>query len=167
MQTREVLADAFGRIGRVVHEATAGLDEDQLAFRPDAEANSIGWLVWHLTRVQDRCVARTEGGQQLWRRWHAEFGMPDDPEDTGKGHSSQQAAQVRPSGPAPLLDYHEAVAAATLRYLAKVDADELDRVIDPSEPETTVGAQLVTAVAGCLQHAGQAAYVRGIVERRG
>ena len=169
MQTREILADAFERVRRVVHQAAEGADAEALVFRLDREANSLAWLVWHLSRIQDRHVSRIVDREQLWlsEGWHATFGMGADPDDTGQGHSSEQVAAVRPSDAALLLDYHDAVAARTSQYLQTVDSDELERLVDPSaEPPTTVGAQLVTVIVGSLQHAGQAAYVRGIVDRR-
>ena len=53
MTSGEILADAFGRVQEAVLEAVEGLSADQLAARLDDDANSIGWLCWHLTRVQD------------------------------------------------------------------------------------------------------------------
>jgi hypothetical protein len=57
MTSAELLADAFGRIQETVHDAVRGLTPEQLAFRIDSDANSIAWLVWHLTRIQDDHVA--------------------------------------------------------------------------------------------------------------
>ena len=38
----------------------------QLAFRVDSAANSIAWLVWHLTRIQDDHVADVAQTEQVW-----------------------------------------------------------------------------------------------------
>ena len=43
---------------------------------------------------------------------------------------------------------------------------DLERVIDPANPEVTVGARLRVCILDNVQHAGQAAYVRGLIERR-
>lgn len=166
---REVLTEAYGRIGEVVHGATAGLGSEDLAFRPDADANSIAWLVWHLTRIQDHHVSEIAGRPQAWTSdgWHARFGMPAEPEDTGFGHTSDEVARVRPEDPESLVGYHDAVSARTREYLATVDTDELDRIVDRGyDPPVTVGVRLVSVLSDNLQHAGQARYVRGIVERR-
>ena len=66
MTSAELLADTFGRIRDVVHEAVEDLSVDDLMARLDAEANSIDWLVWHLTRVQDDHVAAVAGTDQVW-----------------------------------------------------------------------------------------------------
>ena len=43
-----------------------GLTPEQLAFRVDPEANSIAWLVWHLTRIQDDHLADAAEADQVW-----------------------------------------------------------------------------------------------------
>jgi hypothetical protein len=92
--------------------------------------------------------------------------MDADPGETGFGHTSEQVAAVRPAGPQDVLAYHDAVAARTQQYLSTVDAEELDRVIDRSyDPPVSVGVRLVSVISDNLQHAGQARYLRGIVER--
>lgn len=168
MQISGVLTDAFERIRDNVHRAAEGLGTADLAFRPDAHANSIAWLIWHLTRIQDDHVAELAGRRQTWEdgRWAGQLGLPADPADTGYGHSSEQVAAVRPSGAGPLLGYHDAVSATTVEYLRNVNADELDRVIDRSyDPPVTVGVRLVSVINDNLQHVGQARYVRGMAER--
>jgi hypothetical protein len=168
MDTGAVLTDAYGRIREVVHQATAGLDAADLAFRPEPDANSIAWLVWHLTRIQDDHVAEIAGREQAWIAggWWERFGMAPDPANTGFGHTSEEVGAVRPDGPQVLLAYHDEVAAATVEYLATVDAEELDRIIDRSyDPPVSVGVRLVSVISDNLQHAGQARYLRGIVER--
>lgn len=169
MDTSEVLTDAFGRLEGLVRHATAGLDPEALAFRPDPEANSIAWLLWHLTRVEDDHVSELAGREQAWvaEGWHEAFGMPPDPHDTGYGHTSEQVGRLRPPSAEPLLGYHAAVSARTLEYVAQVDAEELDRVVDRSfDPPVTVGVRLVSVLGDTLQHVGQAAYLRGLVGRR-
>lgn len=169
MGTHEVLIDAFNRVREVLHKAAEGLDQEGLAFRPDADANSIAWLGWHLTRIQDDHVSELSGGEQAWisEGWHEQFGMAPDPSETGFGHSSKQVAAIRPETPEIILGYHDAAATRTREYLATIDSQELDRVIDRSyDPPVSVGVRLVSVISDNLQHAGQARYVRGIVDRR-
>ncbi|MDP8958356.1 MAG: DinB family protein [Actinomycetota bacterium] len=169
LHTRAVLADAFERVRKAVHQSAEGLDGEALAFRPEAAANSIAWLVWHLTRVQDDHVSEIAGREQAWTSdgWAAEFGMPSDPSNTGYGHSSEEVAGVRPKGPQVLVGYHDAVSDRTLEYLGIIDAGELGRIIDRSyDPPVSVRVRLVSVISDNLQHVGQARYVRGILERR-
>jgi uncharacterized damage-inducible protein DinB len=165
----DLLTDAFQRIQGVVRRAVDGLDEDALAFRPDAGANSIAWLVWHLTRVQDDHIADVAGTVQLWTSggWAERFGLPFETDATGYGHASSDVAEVRGVSAADLIGYHDAVCASTLAYLATLRDEDFDEVVDTSwDPPVTLGVRLVSVIADDLQHAGQAAYVRGIIGRR-
>lgn len=169
MDLGDLLLDAFGRFVTDVEAAIVGLSADELARRPDAEANSIAWLVWHATRVQDDHVAELAGREQAWTElgFVDRFGFSLDRSDTGYGHGPQQVAAVRPDGPDVLLEYVRAVTDRTGDYVRGIDAAELDRIVDRSwDPPVTAGVRLVSVIDDCLQHAGQAAYVRGLVERR-
>jgi hypothetical protein len=168
MQSTDVLGEAFGRIRQLVERSVAELDSEELAYRPEADANSIGWLIWHLTRIQDDHVAELAGREQLWiaESWADRFDMPADRHNTGYGHTTEQVAALRLERPDLLIGYHRAVTDRTLAYLADVDSVELDRIIDRSyDPPVSVGVRLVSVISDNLQHAGQALYVRGILER--
>ncbi|WAL67997.1 DUF664 domain-containing protein [Amycolatopsis cynarae] len=167
MTVAELVTDGFDRIRQVVHGAVRGLTEDQLARRLDEEANSIAWLVWHLTRVQDDHLADLEGAEQVWtsQGWHERFGLTLDPADTGYGHSAAQVASVRVSGDL-LTGYHDAVHAQTVAWLSGLEESQLDRIVDENwDPPVSLGVRLVSVLSDDLQHAGQAAFVRGILLR--
>jgi len=168
MTSAELIADAFGRIREAVHGAVEGLTPDQLAVRVDAEANSIAWLVWHLARIQDDHVAAVAGISQVWMSsdWSTRFALRLEVEDTGYGHGPEQVGSVRGSAEL-LLGYFDAVCEATLEYVEQLTDSDLDRIVDERfDPPVTMGVRLVSVIADDLQHAGQAAYVRGIIERR-
>ena len=170
METREILKEAYDRIKGGVHRVTEGLTAAYLAARPDADANSIGWLVWHLTRVQDHHISDIAGRAQVWTEtdWPQRFGLDADPEDHGYGHTSEQVGEVQPESAAMLQEYYDAVHTRTLEYLDAITPDELDRIIDTRwDPPVTVGVRLVSVISDDLQHIGQAGYVRGLLERRG
>jgi uncharacterized damage-inducible protein DinB len=163
VESSEVLLDAFGRIREVVMEVVDGLSPDQLAYREGSEANSIAWLVWHLTRVQDDHVCAVAGREQAWvtEGWADRFGLDLDVRDTGYGHNPDQVAVVKAN--ADLLSgYHQAVFEETAGYLKGLTDSGLDQVVDPHwDPPVTLGVRLVSVVADDLQHAGQAAFLRG------
>lgn len=169
MNTAELLTEAFGRVRQLVQMSARDLSSDDLAYRPDPDANSIAWLTWHLTRTQDDHVSEIAGREQAWVAdgWVDRFGFPFDPSSTGHGHTSEEVAAVRTDGPDLLIGYHEAVSANTVAYLESVDAGELGRIIDASyDPPVTVGVRLVSVLSDNIQHGGQARYVRGMLERR-
>jgi len=166
--TTEFLIDAFERIRDGVHPAVNGLSVEELAFRPDSESNSIAWLAWHLTRIQDDHIAGLAGVGQRWLEggWADAMALPLDPSDTGYGHDTDQVALVVAEARV-LLDYFEDVHAATLAYLGTLTEADLDRVVDTRwDPPVTTLVRIVSVIADDLQHVGQAAYVRGLVYRR-
>jgi hypothetical protein len=165
MTSAELLADAFGRISETVHEAVHGLTSGQLAERLDPDANSIAWLLWHLSRVQDDHVAGAFGVPQVWTEYGKHFELPFGDSDIGYGHSSVQVGQVTASADV-LTGYQDAVHDQAVRLVSGITDADLDRVVDENwDPPVTLSVRLVSVISDCLQHAGQAAFVRGILLR--
>jgi uncharacterized damage-inducible protein DinB len=164
----ELLAEEFGRIRGVVLGAVRGLSEEELAFRPYDRGNSIAWLIWHLTRIQDDHVAAVAGTGQAWMSegWAERCALPFPVAETGYGHSSAEVAAVRVPGDL-LVGYHEAVFGHTIKYVQGLIEADLDRVVDEHwDPPVTLGVRLVSVISDDLQHGGQAAYVRGLLPAR-
>lgn len=164
----QLLTDAFGRIRGLVHGVVGGLSAEQLAFRLD-EANSIAWLVWHLTRIQDDHIAGAVGIPQVWtsKGWAERFDLPFDAAETGYGHSGAEVAAVRVESGDLLTEYHDAVYEQTIEYVESLTEDDFSRVVDRSwDPPVTLGVRLVSVISDDLQHAGQAAFICGLIMNR-
>src|SRR5919106_2247764 len=99
MNAGELLSDAFERIRGLVHGTVSGLDAEALTWRPEQTANTIAWLVWHLTRVQDDHVADIATQEQVWvtAGWAERFGLEPGTMEHGYGHTPEQVASVRPA----------------------------------------------------------------------
>ena len=165
MTPSELLIDAFTRVLDDAVAVVAGLDRDQLSHRVGADANSIAWLVWHITRVQDDHVSEVAGVEQVWTAagFVERFGFDLEPGDTGYGHDSDQVARVRADARL-LTAYLRAVHEQTVRFLRTVTPDDLDRIVDERwDPPVTLGVRLVSVVNDDTQHVGQAAFVRGLL----
>ncbi len=163
----DLVLDAFGRVRDIVHAVVEGLTDEQLARRLDREANSIAWLVWHLTRIQDDHIADVAGTEQVWtaRGWYERFELPFEAASTGYGHTADDVAAVR-VGADLLLDYHDEVHDQTARYMQGLEEHDLDQIVDESwDPPVSLAVRLVSVISDDLQHAGQAAFIRGILER--
>jgi hypothetical protein len=141
VEIADIFVDAYTRIKEGADAVLEGLGEAELTFRADAEANSIAWLVWHMTRVEDDKTAH------------------------GYGHTSEEVAQVR-LGADFLRGYRAAVSPQTLEYVKGLKVSDLDRVVDRRwDPPVTLGVRLVSVIDDEFQHIGQAAFVRGLVLR--
>ncbi|MCD5310252.1 mycothiol transferase [Kineosporia babensis] len=166
MNTAELLEDGYERVRESLAQVASGLSAEQLAHRPGGTGNSIGWLLWHLTRVQDDHVADVAGTEQVYtaQGFARRFDLPFDDKDHGYGHTSEQVAQVRVADPQLLVDYYEAVHAHTLQYVAGLKDADLDRIVDEAwDPPVTLGVRLISVMDDDAQHVGQAAYIRGLL----
>jgi hypothetical protein len=153
-----------------VREALDDIDPTLLHVTPEPGCNPIGWLVWHLSRVQDLQIAELAEQPQVWATtdWAARFDLPPDPHNHGYGHTPADVVAVQPDGPGALLGYHEAVAASTRGFVERLTGDDLGRIVDVRwDPPVTMVVRLVSIADDDIQHAGQAAYVRGMLQRRG
>lgn len=167
MHAKDILIEGYGRIREEVHAAVEGLGPDRLSARPSPDANSIAWLIWHLTRIQDDHIADAFGLEQVWlaQDWHRTFGLDLPRHDTGYGHTSAKVAKVQVASGDLLTGYYDAVHEQSLGVLRTVAAKDLERVVDEHwDPPVTLGVRLVSVLSDDLQHVGQAAYVRGLLQ---
>lgn len=162
----DLLTDAYSRIQKLVTSVVTGLSSEDLAYQPNPEANSIGWLIWHLLRIQDDHVADAAGSEQVWtaQGWHDRLGLPFGADDTGYGHSPEQVAAVVIGNPELLIGYGDAVAQRTAEFVAGLSEADLARVVDEHwDPPVTLGVRLVSVLGDDWQHIGQAAYLKGLL----
>jgi hypothetical protein len=167
MHAKDILIDGYSRIQEEVHAAVDGLEPDVLDARPTADTNSVAWLVWHLTRVQDDHVADAFDLDQVWlsQGWEKRFGLDLPRHDTGYGHSPAKVAKVRVDSGDLLTGYYDAVHEQTLQALRGLSAKDLERIVDERwDPPVSLGVRLVSVLSDDLQHVGQAAYVRGLLQ---
>lgn len=167
MDVSGLLLEMYGRVGPLAQQAVGGLSAEQLRESPAPGCNSIGWLVWHLARVQDHQLCELSDAEQVWvgGDWAQRFGLEPDPSNLGYGHSPEQMAAVQPDGPQSLLDYLAAVEAQTQEVLRSISPADLDRIVDERwDPPVTLAVRLVSIADDCLQHVGQACYLRGFFD---
>jgi DinB superfamily len=170
MEWRELIVDGYDRLPDELKSTLAGLSVAELDWQPHRDANSLGWTVWHLTRVQDSQIAPLMGEEQLWIRdgWHKRFKRPADPDDHGYGHTAEQVRAFRSPSGAVQLAYLRVTTERTKQYLATVTPAALDRELDEpwQTPRPTVGVRITSILADCHHHAGEASYLRGLIKAR-
>jgi len=164
MLTNDVLIDGFKRVHGVVNAVLADLTTEQLHYRPTKDANSIAWLIWHLARVQDDHIAQVAGAEQQWFiEWYKTFKLPYEKEAIGYGQSSAEVGAMKTTA-ARLRGYYDDVFKMTERYLEGLKEQDYLKVIDASwDPPVTLAVRLVSILNDTTQHAGQAAYVKGLL----
>ena len=171
MEGTKLLADALGRIKGGLERALTGVSLEELHRLPQSDCNSIAWLAWHLTRVQDDHISSLASREQAWtdEGWHTRFGLEPDPSNVGWGHTPEQVAAFRSPDAQTLLDYHAAVMKRSTGYLATLGPADLGRVLNEPQWATsvTVGVRLVSVVNDGTEHMGQINYLRGLFQGLG
>lgn len=168
LRPHDILLDSFGRIPPLYAEAVGGLDVAELLWRPEVDGvrnNSIGWIAWHLARMEDAQVAQLAGREQVWLAdgWFRRSGVPYQPHAMGYGMGEQEVSLFDVTGAEVLLDYYAAVHARSVEVIRSLSAADLGRVVDASyDPPVTVAVRLVSVVDDAAQHVGQLAYLRGL-----
>jgi uncharacterized damage-inducible protein DinB len=159
---------------RRLYRTLQGLTAAEMVWRPGPEANSIGFIVWHVARVEDRWLQRfAQDDTEVWRRdgWYQRCGLPEG--DTGVGYNAEQVANFPMPAVEELQGYFDAVRRETLAYLQRIDAGELDvhpkRIPFPEvsggrglPDDFTIGRMFRQLIGEENQHLGQVAYLRGL-----
>jgi len=153
---------------RTVQQAVEGLTDEQLYRQPSPDTNSVGWLAWHMSRWMDQFAARALGEEQIWilQDWPGRFDV--DPERTGQGDSLEQVAAFRPSREI-LLGYVNAAYQSTIERIARITPERLlqDASYAKGREPRPVWRSLIGTIADASQHAGQIAYLRGLISGYG
>ncbi|HUC36500.1 MAG TPA: DinB family protein [Acidimicrobiales bacterium] len=166
MEISGLLLELYGRIPPLARDVVEGVDLEHLTRPPAPGANTIAWLIWHMGRVEDHHVSELLGSEQLWSEggWAAGFGLEPDPANTGYGHSPDEVLSVRPQSAELLLEYLDTAHLRAAALIRELTATDLDRNVDLRwDPPVTMAVRLVSVADDCLQHAGQAAYVKGML----
>lgn len=171
MEWKDLVSQNLGSTQGVLERTLQGLSQEELNWQPKPDCNSIGWTTWHLTRALDGMISSLSGEEELWTKdaWCSKFNRPPDPTDSGYGHGPEQLAEFKSPDTDTLLDYHRAALKKAQSYLSSLSSADLDRKIDDGFAQffPTVGSRICITVDELLQHAGQVAYVRGLMQGKG
>ncbi len=166
MELHEMLSMGYGGISRTWEFTLKGLTVADMNWQPKPDSNSIGWLLWHPTRFQDIQISALMGEEQLWIKdgWYKKWGRPADPKESGGGMKPEDLAKFKSPGGKTALAYFNAVLERSQKYFPTLKKADLDKPMEgmPFKPPPTVGLMLIIIMSDSLQHAGQAAYVRGL-----
>ena len=154
----------FQRSVNTINQATTGLADHELHFRPTEESNTIAWLAWHLSRRKDYYTAKLVGDEETWAQeaWNEQFGLRTD--ETGLGHSPEKVGGFRPAREL-LFAYVTAANDAAVHRMGRITAPLLEREVELDASRGWRPAHQIfnPMLSDCLQHLGQIAYLRGII----
>jgi hypothetical protein len=164
MDAAAIILERLDAYAIQVESAIGELTDEDLSHQPGPNDNPAGWLMWHMTRFEDRSFAHIAGRPQVWTEgdWHGRFGLPEDPVDTGAGHTLERVAVFRPRRE-DLLGYFAAVRPKTRECLSGLTPENLDEEVDDflRDARIRVGAILGRFFGDHISHVGQICYIRG------
>ncbi len=144
-----------------------GLSHAELSWMPTPECSSIGFLLWHYGRTQDRWIhSRLQSAPQLWEQgWAERLGQEvNDPNETGYGYGPEKLAAFHVPDSGILLRYADATLQAARDYLGSRTEEDFDgiAVINPRGGTMTLANMFQQLLWEFNQHGGQMAYLRGM-----
>ena len=163
MTLNEFIVDALDKENGFLMDALDGLGPEELVWQPAADANSIGWILWHMVRVEDMWIQFFAQFQtELWETegWHEKFGLPT--RDNGFGHTPEQVNNFPALDLTEFLRYRGSVRQATLAFLDTLTPEDMERVPRERRPEMSLGAMFRQIIGEMYQHVGHIAYLRGL-----
>ena len=164
MTLNEFIEDALSKEHEFLMEAVHDLTPDELSWRAGPEANPIGWILWHMLRVEDMWFQFfIQRQQEIWERegWHEKFGLPT--RENGFGYTLEQVADFPMLDLAELLKYGESVRSGTLAYLKGLAPEDYSVVPREQRPEMSVGAVFRQVIGELFQHQGHISYLKGLI----
>ena len=174
----ELLVDWLNDLGSYVHRALDKIPPEQLAWQPDAEANSIGVTVWHMARWLDilSVVAIDNRGaeQELWftRGWAEKTKY--DPRGIGAnglgavtGYSHAEVKAIPVLSAEDLRAYYDQVSDAVKPKLTQLNANDFARPMATLDGEGKLSLYEWTKgiVQGCFGHIGEIFAMRAMYRR--
>ncbi len=152
---------------RTIKLATDDLTDEQLFYQPTADTNSIAWLIWHLSRWRDHVSAAVSGEPQVWVKdgWSTRFGLSE--VGTGLGDSLEQVAALRVERET-LFGYLDAAHTETMKRVTQLTSAQFEQSVEYLPGTSRVAWQALAGICGdSYQHAGQIAYLRGLITGHG
>jgi hypothetical protein len=166
MQLARALVKSLEQSHGYLIKALDGLTQEEAAWAPAAESNSIAFILWHVTRIEDYFIVRViQRETELYESegWREKLGTPA--KETGYEYTLEQLR----AWPVPKLElirgYADSVRKRTLDLLNNITPERLDELARHDRSPDTIGDILGRITTEIALHTGQIAYIRGL--RRG
>jgi uncharacterized damage-inducible protein DinB len=161
MDAKVLLLGSLEQSHGYLTKALDGLTQEEATWSPSPECNSIAFILWHTTRVEDFFVNRViQRAKELYEteQWQEKLGTPL----KAYGFSVEELQ----AWPAPKLEilkeYVEAVQQKTLAFLNSIPPERLSEVPRPDRSQDSIGVMLEHMTTEIALHVGQIAYLRGV-----
>ncbi len=166
MNVIEYIKREMADVRRMIEGTMQDMTNELFNYPSPGTANTISATFIHLMNAEDNFIQKIiQGKTSVWEagNWNEKTQVAKPPgigEDWSEFKHRKIAVQ-------PLLDYKDAVWAATDTYLAALTPDELDREVNFAGGIRTVADMLVLLASHSLSHNGEIAALKGIQGAKG
>ena len=165
MNAAQYTLGILSNLSEALTRAIDGLTPEELAYQPDKESNSIGFILWHQIRAEDMMVIATLVGKpEEWEtgKWAARMGFAEDFKDNGWGYTAEQISSFAVPKLEEMIAYSKAVRAETEKYVAGLAPGDFDEVKTTMFGESPVSNILTMLIGELALHTGHITYIRGL-----
>jgi len=163
MQLAEAIIKSLEQSQGYLSKALDGLTQEEAVWSPATESNSIAFILWHMTRVEDFFVIRViQREVELYEAegWRKKLGTPA--KDTGFEYTFEQLRAWPVPKLAIIRGYADSVRKRTLALLNSIAPERLSELARPDRSPDSIGDILCRITTEIALHTGQIAYIRGI-----
>lgn len=167
MELRQFVNLALERVKQGTDRAVADLTPGELSWQPKPESNSVGFLLYHMARTEDRFVSASilsESTVWVSGKWAERLGIPES-DSGGFGYTAERLASFPMPRLSDLQEYAAAVRSKTCDTLDRMTMDKTDEIVKVGGPfgDVSMGTLWAIIYSNVTQHAGEISYVRGLL----
>jgi hypothetical protein len=148
----------------------SNLERDHLTWRAGVEANTVGFLIWHVFRTEDRYVRMLTGQEETYTAdgWNAKWPLPDTITGeraaltTGNSWTADEVGAFDVPPLDELLAYGATVRGRAMDMVRGLDPDSLEQVPNPERPEWVTATYLRSMITHEFGHQQQMDYILGL-----
>jgi hypothetical protein len=164
MELAAFIQATLDRIHQTNLRVINGLTQEEIAWQPNPESNSIGLILLHTARSEDSFVqARMRGKPQTWEtgKWYEKMHLTA--AETASSYTAEQLAAFRTPEVKSIMAYWEAVRAETREYLKMADPEDFEKKVTFGRMgEVSIAGLFTILISHAGQHAGEISYIRGL-----
>jgi len=162
MDAKQMVSSSLKQSQGYLTRALEGLTQEDVAWRPNEDCNSIAFILWHAVRVEDYFVTRViQRKTELYEAegWRERLGTPP---DSGYGYTVEQLKTWPVPELGDLRGYANAVRQSTLAFLEQLPPEKMTEPARPDRSPDTIGGILSRISTEMALHMGQIDYLRGL-----
>ena len=162
MEAKELILRSLEQSQGYLTRALDGLTQEEVAWSPKAECNSIAFILWHIARVEDFFVNRViQRENELYESggWQEKLGTPV----KAYQYSAEELQAWQVPKLEDLREYFNSVREKTLAFLNSIPPEKLSEVPRPDRSPDSIGTTLSRISTEIAMHVGQIAYLRGML----